>query len=84
MLSAALPRLLWLGAAHKAIKLDKTRLPCFFSRTTGYTSSTTTYFHGTTHHYPQHTDPATKSKEKKNEETVKDKPDGKKKTTQQK
>ena len=33
---------------------------------------------------PQHTDPATKRDEKKNEETVKDKPDGKKKTTQQK
>ena len=33
---------------------------------------------------PQHTDPATKSKEKQNEETVKDRPDGKKKTTQQK
>ncbi len=33
---------------------------------------------------PQHTDPATKRDEKKNTETVKDKPDGKKKTTQQK
>jgi len=33
---------------------------------------------------PQHTDPTTKNKEKKNEETVKDKPDGKKKTTQSK
>jgi len=33
---------------------------------------------------PQHTDPATKNKEKQNEETVKDKPDGKKKTTQAK
>jgi len=33
---------------------------------------------------PKHTDPATKNKEKDNETTVKDKPDGKKKTTQQK
>jgi hypothetical protein len=33
---------------------------------------------------PHHTDPATKNKEKDNETTVKDKPDGKKKTTQQK
>lgn len=31
---------------------------------------------------PKHTDPETKQDEKKNEETVKDKPDGKKKTTQ--
>ncbi|GAB3239798.1 hypothetical protein GCM10027346_33340 [Hymenobacter seoulensis] len=31
---------------------------------------------------PQHTDPATKTQEKKNEETIKDKPGGKKKTTQ--
>ncbi|AHJ95770.1 hypothetical protein [Hymenobacter swuensis] len=31
---------------------------------------------------PKHTDPETKRDEKKNEETVKDKPDGKKKTTQ--
>ncbi|MET4107389.1 hypothetical protein [Hymenobacter sp. UYP22] len=31
---------------------------------------------------PQHTDPATKRDEKKNEETKTDKPDGKKKTTQ--
>ncbi|WP_262490593.1 hypothetical protein [Hymenobacter roseosalivarius] len=38
----------------------------------------------TTTSTPKHTDPATKNKEKKNEETVKDKPDGKKKTTQQK
>ncbi|WP_258048964.1 MULTISPECIES: hypothetical protein [Hymenobacter] len=33
---------------------------------------------------PTHTDPATKNKEKENETTVKDKPDGKKKTTQKK
>jgi hypothetical protein len=33
---------------------------------------------------PKHTDPATKNKEKANEETVKDKPSGKNKTTQKK
>lgn len=33
---------------------------------------------------PKHTDPATKRDEKKNETTVKDKPSGKQKTTQQK
>jgi hypothetical protein len=33
---------------------------------------------------PSHTDPETKKKEKSNEEDVRDKPDGKKKTTQKK
>jgi len=33
---------------------------------------------------PSHTDPETKKKEKKNEEDVRDKPDGKKKVTQKK
>ena len=33
---------------------------------------------------PSHTDPDTKKKEKQNETDVRDKPDGKKKTTQKK
>ena len=33
---------------------------------------------------PKHTDPATKAKEKENETDTKDKPSGKKKTTQKK
>ncbi|SMB94139.1 hypothetical protein SAMN00120144_2347 [Hymenobacter roseosalivarius DSM 11622] len=77
----------WLCCLFVWAKVNKEaqNLPFFpFSSYKGYLSILLPTLMATTTSTPKHTDPATKNKEKKNEETVKDKPDGKKKTTQQK